>query len=193
MSYKTYITEALVCGSIAHNTSDKNYLLFSKEAGMLWCSARSVREEKSKQRCALQDFSYIRVSLIKGKSGWRVGSTEALGNAFLQVDTRAQRGLINFVVTQLRRYVHGEVQLQQVYEDVSELCIDSQNLSQNQAVAQRIFLVRLLSELGYIAPEHVWIPIVHAHSIKEAMSLYGEHMLLPIEKAITEASQASHL
>ena len=160
---------------------------------MLWCSARSVREEKSKQRCALQDFSYIRVSLIKGKSGWRVGSTEALGNAFLQVDTRAQRGLINFVVTQLRRYVHGEVQLQQVYEDVSELCIDSQNLSQNQAVAQRIFLVRLLSELGYIAPEHVWIPIVHAHSIKEAMSLYGEHMLLPIEKAITEASQASHL
>ena len=193
MSYKTYITEALVCGSICNNTSDKNYLLFSKEAGMLWCSARSIREERSKQRCAMQEFSHIRVSLIKGKSGWRVGSTEALGNAFLQVEHRTQRALINFVVTQLRRYVHGEIPLAQVYEDVCEILTNSELFLEKSASVQKVFLVRLLSELGYVAPEPVWSPIVTAPTIQTALLFYTPDMVTQVEKAITEGTQASHL
>ena len=38
---------------------------------MVLAAARSVREEKSRQRYALQEFALVRVSLIKGKSGWR--------------------------------------------------------------------------------------------------------------------------
>ncbi|MEX2341217.1 MAG: recombination protein O N-terminal domain-containing protein, partial [Candidatus Paceibacterota bacterium] len=82
MSYKTYTTEAIVCGSRVNNTSDKSFLLFTKDAGMLWAAAKSVREERSRQRFALQDFSLIRASLIKGKSGWRIGSVESDRNYF---------------------------------------------------------------------------------------------------------------
>ena len=70
MSYQTYITDAVVVGSYASNTADKSYLLFTKRAGMLYATARSVREERSKQRYALQDFSHITVTLVKGKGGW---------------------------------------------------------------------------------------------------------------------------
>ena len=48
MSYQTYITEALIVGSFDSNTADKSYLLFTKSAGMLYASARSVREEDRK-------------------------------------------------------------------------------------------------------------------------------------------------
>lgn len=193
MSYKTYTTEALVCGSNCHNTSDKNYLLFCKDEGMLFATARSIREERSKQRYALQDFSHIRVSLIKGKSGWRIGSAEALGNAFMQVENRKQRGLINFVFAQLRRYVHGEIALLHVYEDAHEIITNSAFFEEKSARVQQLFLVRLLSELGYIAPEESWGILVEVSSIQSALEVYGEDMNQSVAKAIETGTHASHL
>ncbi len=160
---------------------------------MLWCAARSVREERSKQRCAMQEFSHIRVTLIKGKTGWKVGSTEALGNAFLQANQRTQRVLINFVITQLRRYVHGEIPLAQVYEDVCEIVTNSELYLEKAVSVQKVFLVRLLSELGYVAPDPVWSPIVTAPTLQMALLLYTSDMVTHVEKAITEGTQASHL
>ena len=191
MSYKTYTTEALVCGSAAHNTSDKNYLLFSREGGMIWATARSVREERSKQRQALQDFSWVRVSLVKGKSGWRIGSAEALGNSFLSAQTRSERGIVKQVILQLRRYVHGEVSLPRVYDDVAELLLC--NTADERDLSAQLFSVRLLSELGYVAPDHAWMSVVEAQSLRDAVALYTEHMQPYISRAIHEGAQASHL
>lgn len=56
MAYETYTTEALVCGTFNRNTADRSYLLFTREAGMLYADARSVREERSRQRYALRTF-----------------------------------------------------------------------------------------------------------------------------------------
>jgi len=193
MSYKTYTTEALICGSVAHNTSDKNYLLFCKEAGMVWASARSVREERSKQRCALQDFSHIRVSLVKGKSGWRIGSAQALGNPFMQAQSRQKRGMVKHVVSELRRYVHGEVPLQSVYEDAFELLSAEDKEKDSNELLQRLFSVRLLSELGYIAEEPAWAEVVEAPTLVSAHAAYKEHMAVSIASAIQEGAQASHL
>lgn len=193
MSYKTYITEALVCGSVNNNTSDKSYLLFSKEAGMLWATAKSVREERSKQRCALQDFSHIRVSLIKGKSGWRIGSVEALGNPFLQADTRTKRGTVNFVVTQLRRYVQGEIQLPKVYDDTFALLAYEEIQHEQNMLIRELFLARLLSDLGYVAPTSSWAPVIEASTIEGALLSYQSDMATSITKAIKEGTEASHL
>lgn len=160
---------------------------------MLWGTARSVREERSKQRCALQDFSHIRVSLIKGKSGWRIGSVEALGNPFMQADTRQKRGTVNFVVTQLRRYVHGEMQLPKVYDDVFELLVYEEKHTELALLARELFLLRLLSELGYVAPLPSWVAVVDSPSLEEALSSYTTDMSLFIAKAIKEGIEVSHL
>jgi len=45
MSSRQYITKAIVCGSVQSMTSDKSYLLFTQELGMVWAQARSVRME----------------------------------------------------------------------------------------------------------------------------------------------------
>jgi recombinational DNA repair protein (RecF pathway) len=160
---------------------------------MVWATARSVREEKSKQRYALQDFSYIRVSLIKGKSGWRIGSAEALGNPFMQVESRRQRGLINFVVAQLRRYVHGEIPLERIYDDAFLLLTETRTFEVQSILVQKLFLVRLLSELGYSAPTPSWVAVVNAPSISEALSVYTPDMEKDIEKAVNIGTEASHL
>lgn len=193
MSYKTYTTEALVCGSTYHNTSDRNYLLFTKEAGMVMANARSVREERSKQRFALQDFSHIRVSLVKGKGGWRIGSVEAYGNPFMEAQTRSERAVVSFAILQLRRYVHGEVCLPQIYEDVFEL-LNLRGMEENSRILyQNLFAVRLLSELGYIAPSGEWKVVIEAETLKEAYACYTVDMAGPIARAVEEGAQASQL
>ena len=193
MSYATYTTEALVCGSYASNTSDKSYLLFTKEAGMLFAGARSVREERSKQRYALQDLSLIRVSLIKGKSGWRIGSVEALGNPFLRANSRRERSCALFVINQLRRYVHGEVSLPSVYDDALELLSLAEVDEAAFVVYERLFLLRLLAHLGYIALEPSYQSLVEAQTLNEANMLYLPQSTASVEAAIAKGTQASQL
>ncbi len=192
MGYKTYTTKALVCGSVDSYTSDRSYLLFTRDVGMLWATARSVREEKSKQRNALQDFSFIRVSLVKGKSGWRIGSVEAQGNPFLYADTRVQREFVSYIVKQLRRYVHGESAIVHIYDDVEKILKNNQELG-NVVSTKTVFLLRLLETLGYVAPDKSFSKLTELSNINDAMMAYDDGVLPAIEKAIKKASHVSHL
>lgn len=160
---------------------------------MLWASARSIREERSKQRCAMQDFSRIRVSLIKGKSGWRIGSAEALGNPFLNAQTRIERALINFVIMQLRRYVHGEVPLDVIYSDAMEILEKPNMFVQDAVGTQKVFALRLMSDLGYIAPSPVLQTLTLAPSMEVALQKYLPEMTASITKAVADGAMVSHL
>ena len=150
MSYHTYTTEALVCGSFLHNTADKVFLLFTREVGMLYATAKSVREERSKQRFALQDFSLIRVSLIKGKQGWKVGSVEAKTNYFTQADNRLARGSVVTVFKTLRRFIHGEESLPTLF-DFCLLALEEMNKVKDERLFWDLIVqLKILSELGYV-------------------------------------------
>ncbi|KXJ99857.1 MAG: DNA repair protein RecO [Parcubacteria bacterium OLB19] len=150
MSYHTYTTEALVCGSFLHNTADKVFLLFTREVGMLYATAKSVREERSKQRFALQDFSLIRVSLIKGKQGWKVGSVEAKTNYFTQADNRLVRGSVVTVFKTLRRFIHGEESLPALF-DFCLLALEEMNKINNERLFWDLIVqLKILNELGYV-------------------------------------------
>lgn len=190
MAYQTYITEAIVCGSKHSMTSDRAYLLFTKDAGMLWATARSVRLEKSKQRYALQDFSIIRVSLVKGKGGWRAGSVEAVGNPFMEALSRQARGGVHSAMMLLRRFVHGEEVNTSLYSD-TVLALTCMSVAEGGDIAdlQDIFTLRLLHSLGYIAPRAVY----------EALLTDTDPWSVPVpvppeaHQAIEKALTASHL
>lgn len=192
MAYKTYTTEALVCGSKDSNTSDRAYLLFTEEAGMLWATARSVREEKSKQRYALQDFSRLRVSLVKGKSGWRIGSVESIGNPFLGAASRAERAYVNRIVSLLRRYIHGEQPLPEVFADVTS-ALSSTAIHSASAETQLVFTVRLLHTLGYISKSTSTRAIIDATDLKRALAAYEAAALPELERVIAQAHESSQL
>lgn len=152
MAYQTYTTEAFVCGTRNNNTADRSYLLFTAQAGMLWASARSVREERSRQRYALQDFSRIRVTLVKGKSGWRIGSVEAVLNGFSAAPDRATRHCITKCFLLLRRFIHGEGAYPTIFSDLETLYSVIQKGGTLPVVASDYFALRLLETLGYVAP-----------------------------------------
>ncbi len=194
MSYQTYITEGLICGSFDSNTADKSYLLFTKLAGMIYASARSVREERSRQRFALQDFGVVTVSLIKGKTGWRIGSVQSEGNVFASAPNRLVRGSVVRMFKFLRRFAGAEEPQPVLYEEFS-IGIDhlTQPALENRSLVEELLQARILYHLGYIA-DTADLQFIFEQPLVELLNSPLAPTLLPRLKTITgNATTASHL
>lgn len=190
MTYTTYTTEALVCGTYDRYTSDRSYLLFTKDAGMLYADAKSVRLEKSRQRYAMQDFSLVKVSLVKGRSGWRIGSVEALENYYRSAADRAARGSIVTAHRTLRRFIRGEEPHPELFIYVRDaLSTLSQSVKERKQLEQ-IMQVQVLSQLGYVdkkqLPDHF-----SDRSLKDMKADAISEKALA--KILSDAVSASHL
>jgi DNA repair protein RecO len=192
MAYETYTTEALVCGSKDRNTADRSYLLFSSEAGMLFATARSVREERSRQRYALQDFSLVRVSLVKGKRDWRIGSVEARRNFYHDAVDKAARGSITSLFRLLRRFVQGEAADHKFFDETIEaldlLCHDT---SRRQFV-QRVLELQLLTTLGYVDKKQLPAEMLEVSALTIA-DRYSPELERQLGELFAHAVSVSHL
>lgn len=160
MSYQTYTTEAIVCGSYDQQTADRSYRLFTKRAGMVWAHARSARQERSRQRYALQDFARLRVSLVKGKSGWRVGSVLPLKNYYTLAPTQTARGAVVAVTRLLRRLLTGEEPQGPVFADTVLVLEAVARGGTDVATSLELFYLRTLANLGYIGHEPAFAPLL---------------------------------
>jgi recombinational DNA repair protein (RecF pathway) len=150
VAYQTYTTEAIVCGTFNRNTADRSYLLFTREAGMLYAEAKSVREERSRQRMSLQDFSYVRVSLVKGKSSWKIGSIEPRGNYFMNAIDKTARGSVTNITRGLRRFYGGQEAAPALFDYLREALEAASGNIATRTAFEKIVLARLLLELGYV-------------------------------------------
>ncbi len=69
-----YHTEGIILGSKNYGETGKYYSIFTRDLGMVYASAQGVRKISSKFRYVLQDFSYVKVDLVRGRDFWRVTS-----------------------------------------------------------------------------------------------------------------------
>ncbi|MBX2866580.1 recombination protein O N-terminal domain-containing protein [Candidatus Kaiserbacteria bacterium] len=188
MAYHLYNTEALVCGSRDSNTSDRAYILFTREAGMIWAQTKSVREERSKHRYALQDFSVIRVSLVHGKAGWRIVGTEPSTNLYYDAKERDVRILLRNVVRLLRRVIRGEEATPELYDDLLHtLKAVPKDVAASEM--ETVLTLRVLHALGYIAPQEVYQNLLEDNAY-ETRTPEG---LRKASQVIEGALTASHL
>lgn len=181
MAYPTYITEALVCGSTDSHTADRFFLLFTKDAGMVHAHARSVREERSKQRYALQECSHIRATLVRGKSGWRIAGVEAIDNLYARASTREERAMLRNLMLLLRRVMHGEVVYPEIFEDVLKVCTGVSKLPMH--TLETVATLRILHVLGYIPPNSAYEGLLSSEFSFETLS----HLSVETEAAVKEA------
>jgi len=194
MSYQTYITQAIVCGSFDSNTADKSFLLFTRRGGMLYATARSVREERSKQRYALQVFSHISISLVRGKRGWRIGSVESAGNLFSEAPSKVARGSVVSIMKLVRQYVHGEETNPALYDEVRQGLAFLIALPDEATRGgwEAFIKARILYQLGYIAPPRVVEEMFTTPLSQVDKALLTDRQTLFV-RLIEEAKQVSHL
>lgn len=193
MAYQMYTTRALVCGSYHRNAADVSYRLFTEQFGMLYAAARSVREERSRQRYGLQDFGFVQVSLVRGKAEWKIGSVVPLDNPFLRVADRAGRRTINSIIRLHNRYVQGEVENEAIFSVMYEaLLAIAENRVQWLTYYELGITFKILYLLGYVAPEGEQLELLQS-PISAMDYKWNEKLYKSVQGAVAKASDVSQL
>lgn len=191
MSYTTYITEAIVCGGEDTNTADRSFLLFTREAGMLYASAKSVRREESKHRYALQECSHARVTLVRGKGGWRVTGAEPIANFYALAETREARAFLRNTLLLLRRVLRGEVPHPEIFDDVIEAVRASGGIEPR--ALESVLTLRTLHTLGYVPPDKRYEHLIGGSFPDGAVDGLGKDLEDVCRKTNDRALTESHL
>jgi len=92
--HRLITTEAFVLHTVPRGESNRVYKLLTRELGLLYAHAQSVRELKSRNRYALQTGQMILVTLVRGKEVWRVTGARAIPEEAKQrTNTRSRKML----------------------------------------------------------------------------------------------------
>ena len=186
--YTKYHTDALVLGTYEIAEADRAIVLYTRDFGLVRARAGGVRLERSKMRYALQSYSYSRVSLVRGKNGWRAaGATSMRLLPVGAVTTSFAR------VAQLAsRLIAGEERSDYLFAALSDAHASlSQCASESVPTIEIMCVARVLYALGYISIEamettlfsHTTYADIH---VAEALGAQ-DALLASINKALNEA------
>lgn len=152
--YRIYHTEGVVLGSFVSGEGSKILSILSKDIGLVRARAQSVREERSKLRYSLGNFTLSQIDLVRGKSGWRVISATAQENlASFSNDKRAHAlGAIKRISCLLEKLLPDEEKNEELFSDVvlALRALKSDAVS-NESMQdfEVLLLMKILSRLGY--------------------------------------------
>ncbi len=153
MSHHIYHTEGFVVGSVNTGEANRYLTLFTRDLGVVWAAVQGVRHLKSKLRFGLQDLSYARLDLVRGREVWRVTSATHLPE-YSCVRQEVSKSLVYArVLSLVKRLMQGEGPNELLFDDVCGLFhfMEEHTLSKLELEACEIVgVVRILSRLGYV-------------------------------------------
>ena len=158
MSHKKYQTEAIILGNHSIGEANRFVDMFTKDFGRLKAVARSVREERSKLRFSLQDFSILDISLVRGREVWRVVGANSRYNFYSKLIGRIkERDTAVRLLSLLKRLLNGEEEnkllFTVVYDSISFLCSNALNNKELNDF-ECLVALRILYNLGYLAKDN---------------------------------------
>lgn len=207
MSHHIYTTEAYVFKHDYTRDSDALIYLFTQDLGYIRAVATGSRYEKSKHRFALQDFSKITVSLVQGKTGWRITSAQHHKNIYndLYENNKGLFSVFARAIKTLQRFLQGEEGDYALYNSFDHaIQFGYENLADhNQSASfvwnkenlknfELLLMVRILGQLGYATePKYLNEPNTETYSINY-LEIIKKHTPELI-KMINTALHQSHL
>ncbi|MFZ2832091.1 MAG: recombination protein O N-terminal domain-containing protein [Minisyncoccia bacterium] len=195
MTHHIYHTRGVILSSVPRGESNRSYKIFTEELGLVGGTAQSVREEKSKLRYILQDYSFVTVDLVRGKEVWRIVSAgphvplSGIKNNLLHTKLFAR-----FCVL-LSRLLQGEGRDQELFEEIARVAdfLDTEKVSQELSLSfETLVTLRVLVHLGYVDPEG-YEPFLEAREYTQIILEEFEKVRVKTLPKINDALNASHL
>jgi DNA repair protein RecO len=178
--------------------ADSFIIIFTREFGLIYAFARSVRMLKSKLRFSLQTFSFINVSLVRGRDMWRITNAEEIMAAKNYASDSAKLRLASRIFLLLRRLVHGEERNEGLFECLRGgiFFLDKEDFAPTDLASfEHLFVLRLLHRLGYGSTERVpaLAALAPASDWRRESLAEVRHARHEALAAINEALEATHL
>jgi len=152
MSHHIYKTEAIVLSGFNVGESNRFLHIFTKELGLVGASAQGIRELKSKLKYSLQDFSYSKVDLVKGKDVWRIVNADQIYSFDELVKNESKKKVFLNIISLIKRLLVGQLSNEQMWQEVySGFCfLKNTNLTKKELQFFEVIMVlKILNHLGY--------------------------------------------
>lgn len=171
--------------------SGKYYHILTRDLGLVVASAAGVRKMSSKLRFILQDFSYLKIDLVKGKDFWRVTSASKT-NILERVAKRPETfGILSNISRLLKRLLPGEEFNENLFTDlVNGLTVLEKSESKDDLRnIEAVMVLRMLNSLGYIGESEALKDFVNSPFVYDLIPEASQkrlHILSQINKALKE-------
>src|SRR3989344_9675325 len=153
MSHHIYHTEGFVLRGESIGEANKYFRIFTKDFGMIGGVAQGVRLLKSKLRYSLQDYSYSKISLVRGKNTWRIVGAIKEKNLRDSLDDSDKFYVLAKAFSLLNRLVRGEEKNESLFDHIFSACEFLEKEDVNDFYLknfERVLAMRILRSLGYL-------------------------------------------
>lgn len=141
-------------GSAEYAEADRLVILFTEELGLVRAVAKSVRSVGSKLKFSLQDFTYARMDLVRGKEVWRVTDAQEIA----RISSNTPDGgpekikILAGIFSLLKRFVHGEERDDELFRTLRDVFffLLREKLSEEELKNMETYsALKILTLLGY--------------------------------------------
>jgi hypothetical protein len=220
MSYRIYTSDAFILSAKQSRDADLSLLAFTELFGLLHANAKSARHMKSKLRYSLQSMTFGSISMVKGRELWRVTSAKKMISLYDKRIPAESRMLLARMLLHVERFCPREQPEPVIFELIKSMSgfifkdltasvlngaggkdASSANGALNSlphycARLEKIFLLRLMHELGYVERnEQTGIFIMEKinPSFMNILELMTDEQEKAIDIAVERAIVQSHL
>lgn len=195
MSHHIYQTRAYVVESIDSGEANKRLLLLTEDLGLVYVAAQGVRLLTSKLKSSIQEYSFSKVALVRGKETWRLTNAMQLISLY---DKRLHihvRKLLIEILLFLRRLTPIDTHIPDVFQLVNicaSFCFEQKTEALKYAPEILLFFkVRILRLLGYGEQNEYTNNICNLTSIStdvlEYISEHKKHIYTIVENALYQS------
>jgi len=182
-----YHTEGIILGSKNYGEAGKYYTIFTRDLGLVNASAQGVRKISSKLRFVLQDFSYLKIDLVRGKDFWRITNVSKTNKL---EDISRQHSTFEIFINiskLLKRLLTGEYPNEILFDDLLDglIFLEKCKVAEELRNIEVVVVLRILNHLGYVGDNE---------SLKNIIKLpYGDGLVVEAKKNRTKiVSEINH-
>ncbi len=167
MSYRIYHTDGYIIDSSVSGESNKIFTILTYELGTIIATAQGVRKLQSKLRYSLQDLTFAKFALVRGKEIWRITGAEKIVNIYdKKIPIQIKQSLARVLVF-IKRLSPGEALNKKVFEEfslLSDFLTSSRVIRNNNDIVaiENLAYLRIAHHFGYGTPSDKLKEVVYS-------------------------------
>jgi len=197
MSYHVYTTEGYILKGVPNGEADKFYYIFTRDLGLIFANAKSVRKIESKLSPSLQDFSVGTYSFIKGKSQWKITHASTDQNYFeVFRNDKNKMAVCSRIFSILPLCITGEEIHVPLFSAVHKAFTYLQNVkltTEEIFLFECIVMLRIQFHLGYVVRSPEFNEILNDDTWNSTLFIDADKQKKRMVQEINRALKESHL
>ena len=150
MSYHIYTTDGIILRRVPVGESSISLYILTMDLGLIIATAQAARAAVSKLRPALQEYSHVSVSCVKGKNGWKVTNVTEKTNFFFDYPEYIRKKLSK-IASMILQMMPGESPHPEIFQTVKGGFEFMKSVEEKDLPNFEILTVlRILYQLGYV-------------------------------------------